>query len=981
MLRPKCLSLAGVLLLLFLCIPAFALDPNRALTQYVHRIWQAPQGLPDATITSILQTHDGYLWLGTEAGLVRFDGVRFSEMASTSPAAQPPLKGAWVRNILEDKHHNLWVGTNEAGLIRLENGVATQYLQKDEPQRSTVQCLLQDRNENIWACTSTGLARLNQGKLTMYGMPQGLPSNNVRSACEAPDGTLWVGGDGNRLSSWNGSSFINHPLTSMPEYGDIRALLCSDDGAVWAGTTNGLIRFAGGREHLMTVKDGLPDNWIYSLIEGRDGTLWIGTKSGFSRFRNGKFESYRTEDGLSQSTVYSLYEDREGSLWAGTKHGLNQFLEGRTIPYTVSEGLPTNDVGPVLQDRDGTVWVGTIGAGLCRFDDARHLTVLTTKQGLAGNEIYALAEDPAGDLWVGTNAGLNLLRHGSVVETYTRDQGLADNHIRFLFHDHAGALWIGTPSGLSMFVNGRFIQPKDASRLSAVAGGEDKAGHFLAATEAGLKIYQDHAFREFAPSDIPLREVDTFFVDQEGLLWMGTLGAGLRLLKDGKVSSYFMRDGLFDNEIYGIAEDSQDRLWMASSKGIFSVNRSDLRKFAEGEIQKFVSTPYSPLDGLRTIESRSGVQPAVWKMKDGTLWFATIRGLLVLDPAKLQRNAPAPPVVIEDVIVNSRKEAPAAIGSAPAGRKDLEFRYTALSFLAPAGIRFRYKLEGYDTNWTDASTRRDAYYTNLPPGKFQFRVIACNVDGLCNESGSAVAFSLAPYYYQRAWFFPLCGAGLLFVAWLVWHMRVRSLRQQFEIVLAERGRIARELHDTLLQGFSGITMGMQAISTGLSAGQGQSRLNELIRDAAQCMREARQSIAGLRAVKGGDAELQAAIAETARQITKSKDIQLKLKLDRGPSHLPASVEGHLLRIAQEAIANSTRHADATTIEVGLRFAKNSICLTVQDDGKGLADAAGPAAGHYGLTGMRERASQIGAQFELLTGPVQGTTVRVLVPAP
>jgi signal transduction histidine kinase len=299
----------------------------------------------------------------------------------------------------------------------------------------------------------------------------------------------------------------------------------------------------------------------------------------------------------------------------------------------------------------------------------------------------------------------------------------------------------------------------------------------------------------------------------------------------------------------------------------------------------------------------------------------------------------------------------------------------------PTGIRFRYKLEGYDTDWTDASQRREAYYTNLPAGRqFRFRVTACNIDGLCNEAGSSVAFALAPYYYQRAWFFPFCGACLALIAWLVWHLRVRSLRQQFEIVLAERGRIARELHDTLIQGFSGITMGMQAIATGLPTAHGQSKLSELIGDAAQCLKEARQAITGLRTVKGTHEELHTALAEAARQITKAKDIQLKLKLDRGPSNLPANVEGHLLRIAQEAIANSAKHADAKTIEVGLRFTNKSICLTVQDDGIGLANAAGfPSTGHYGLTGMRERASQIGAELELLTGPAKGTTVRVLVP--
>src|SRR5215831_18095042 len=420
--------------------PAFALDPNRTLTQYLHRIWQLPQGLPDATVTSILQTDDGYLLLGTETGLVRFDGVRFSEINGGSSG---PLKGAWIRHILEDRQHVLWIGTNDAGVIRLRNGVASQYLQKEQLPRTTVQCLISDRHENVWACTTNGLARLDRGTLVVYGTADGLPTTNIRAACEAADGTLWIGGEGNRLSSWTGSSFVDHTLDLLPAYGSVRALLCASDGALWVGTTNGLIRFAEGKERLLTVKDGLADNWVYSLLEGHNGTLWVGTKSGFSRLRNGKFESYRTEDGLSQSTVYSLFEDREGSLWVGTKHGLNQFLDGRTVPYTVSEGLPSNNVGPVLQDHAGTIWIGTIGSGLTRFDEGR-IRVLTTKQGLTGDGVYALEEDTNGDLWVGTNAGLTRLRNGSVYETYTNAPGLPDDHIQFLFHDRSGVLWIGT---------------------------------------------------------------------------------------------------------------------------------------------------------------------------------------------------------------------------------------------------------------------------------------------------------------------------------------------------------------------------------------------------------------------------------------------------------------------------------------------------------------------------------------------------------
>jgi ligand-binding sensor domain-containing protein/signal transduction histidine kinase len=972
-------SSACALLLLLFCRPAFPLDPTKRLTQYVHRIWQSPQGLPDATITSILQSKDGYLWLGTETGLVRFDGVRFSSIDDTN---QGPLKHNWVRTLLEDRQRGLWIGTNDAGLIRLDHGVATQYSPEEDLARANVQCLVTDSREDLWACTSNGIARLAQGKLTVYRTGQGLPTNNIRAGCAATDGTLWFGGDDSGLSSWTGSGFLTHHLASMPSYGAVRALLCSADGTLWIGTTNGLIRYKAGRERLFTAKDGLADDWVYCLLQTSDSTLWIGTKNGFSRLQDGDIESFRTEDGLSQSTVYSLYEDREGSLWVGTKHGLNQFIDGRAIPYTVSEGLPSNDTGPVLQDHAGAIWIGTLGAGLCRFEDG-HCRALTTKDGLPGNYVYSLAEDQEGDVWVGTNAGLSRLRGGRVYQTYTTAEGLPANTVRFLSRDHGGGLWIGTLAGLTLFQDGKFIQPRgvhEASSPSILGGGDDGDGHFLAATEAGVSMYRNGEFHGFAPDDMPLREVDTVYADPEGLVWMGTFGSGLRLLKGGKAFSFFMRDGLFDSDIYGIVPDGQDRLWMASSKGIFSVNRSDLRKFANGEIQKFVSTPYSPLDGLRTIECKSGIQPAVWKMRDGRLWFSTIRGLLVIDPAKLQRNSPVPPVVIEDVTVNGQGESADQIGKLPPGRRDLEFRYTALSFLVPTGINFRYILDGYDTNWTDAGNRRVAYYTNLPPGQFRFRVTACNSDGICNESGSSVEFALARHYYQRVWFFPLCAAFLAAGLWLGWRQRVQGLKKHFEIVLAERSRIARELHDTLIQGFSGITMGMQAVSMGLPPCEEQSQLKELIHDAANSLKQARESVAGLRGVKEADAELSGAIAEVAGQLTKAKDVRLKLKLDQGPPNLGAEIEYNLLRIVQEAVTNAMKHSGASTIEIGLHCTPEQVGLSIEDNGQGFVETDEfTQTGHYGLAGMRERATEIGAEFELVTGPAKGTTICVRLP--
>ena len=957
--------------------PLYGLDPSRALTQYVHRIWQVPQGLPQAAIYSIWQTHDGYLWLGTQTGLVRFDGVRFTTFDSPSV---PEIKNAWIGNLLEDRRQNLWIGSSDAGLFRLHEGVITRFSTTEGLPSNGVHCLAPARNGDVWVCTSKGVARISGDKILSFGAQQGLPAGAILAAAEGPDGTLWIAGEQARLGVWNRTGFRRYPLKSLPEYAGIRALLCADNGTTWIGTTNGLIRLKAGQERLFTIKDGLADNGIFSLAQGSDGSLWIGTKDGFSRMRSGELESFRTRQGLSQSTVFALHEDREGDLWVGTKHGLNQFLDGRATPFTASEGLPSNETGPVFEDHQGAIWVGTLDAGLGRFD-GRRFTVLTTREGLASNSVYALAEDARGDLWVGTGGGLNRLHDGRVAETFTPASGLPPGKVQCLFRDHAGSLWIGTARGMAVLRQGRLDRGPAAA--SVLALGEDRERHLFVATEGGgLRVLENGKLRQFAPGGTPLRDVDALYQGPEGSLWMGTLGSGLMLWRDGKLSRYSVKDGLFDDEVYGIARDKQDRLWMACSKGIFAVNRSDLLRFAAGAIPHFQSTPYSPTDVLRTIECKAGVQPAAWNMRDGSLWFSTIRGLLVIDPKNLLRKLQPPEVVIEDVSVNGQSEPPGEIDRLAPGRKNIEFRYTGLSFRLPGRITFRHMLEGFDKKWIDAGSRREAYYANLPPGKYRFRVTACNVDGTCNDAGSTVAFTLAPHYYQRAWFWPLSALAAGLSVLLAFRLRIRRLKEHFRIILTERNRIARELHDTLIQGFSGVTMQMQALAARWPGSAERNVLEEIIHDAGNCLREARRSVAGLRSSGGPASGLASAIAQAARQITDTSDVHLRLNVDQGPSDLGAEAQYNLLRIVQEAVTNSVKHSGARTIEVDLRPESDAVYLSVKDDGSGLPPGNGSLAapGHYGLTGMRERAAQIGAQLQLESEPGHGTTVRVVLPS-
>jgi signal transduction histidine kinase len=496
-----------------------------------------------------------------------------------------------------------------------------------------------------------------------------------------------------------------------------------------------------------------------------------------------------------------------------------------------------------------------------------------------------------------------------------------------------------------------------------------------------LAIGEDPSGRPFMAPDGEsplLRHADAVYEEQDGLIWVGTLGDGLRLVDKGRTFTFSIADGLFDDVIYGIAADDHGRLWMACSKGIFWVSREELRRFAAGAIRHVVSTPYSPLDGLRTIECQPGVQPVVTRTQDGRLWFSTIRGLMVIDPGHLTRRLMPPAIAVEDVTVNGERMRPEAIGMLPAGRNNVEFGYTGVSFIAPSRITFRYLLEGFDKTWVDAGARRQAFYTNLPPGRFRFRISACAADDVCSDMPNAVAFGIESRYYQRAWFIPLCVAILALAGWTGYRLRIRRLRAQFNLILAERGRIARELHDTLIQGFAGITMAMQALAARLPSSGARATLEEIVADAGQSLREARRSLAGLRSRPDTPSQLAAALAQTARSLTDAQDLRLKLTLNDQRPDLPADVSYNLVRIAQEAMLNAVRHSGARTLDVKLESTSKRLHLSVNDDGTGFDDEVAPPLGHYGLIGMKERAAQIGADFEVTSERGRGTTVSVLL---
>jgi signal transduction histidine kinase len=593
--------------------------------------------------------------------------------------------------------------------------------------------------------------------------------------------------------------------------------------------------------------------------------------------------------------------------------------------------------------------------------------VFTTRDGLSSNSILALALDGHGGLWVGTQAGLDHVADGHVRRVHAGE-------VSSLQEDSRHRLWIGTNSGAAVLEDGRVSWLENA-RLPVLALGE-AGGRIYAATQtAGVLVFSQSTLEQLPAEELSLRDVDAFYRDADGSLWLGTAGSGLALLNGGKLVGFSMRDGLFDDDIYGIASDDRGRLWLACSKGIFSVDRADLKNFAAGKIKAIPSTPYSPLDGLQTVECKAGVQPGAWRMRNGYISFSTIRGLLLIDPNHIEPKMTPPLVVIEAVTVDGRDGTPSRMPEIEAGERNLQFGYTGVSFRSPTRLTFRYKLEGFDHNWIEAGTRREAFYTNLPPGSYRFLVSSCNYDGTCSESAASVVFTLPARFYQRRWFWPACVLLVALLTRLAYSIRIKQLKRDFNLVLAERGRIARELHDTLIQGFSGVTMQMQALAARLSP-EHKSRLHDIIEDSAGCLREARRSVANLRN-SDGQSGLADAITQAAKQSVGSAGTHLRLHLDPIADRLAPEVEYNLVRIAQEAVTNAVKHSGAATIDVRLTTADSGVRLSVRDDGRGFVPS--PAAGHYGLVGMQERARSIGAELQVKSEVGKGTTVSVKTP--
>ena len=774
---------------LLLCLqPASALDSHKSIKQYTHQVWNDKNGLPENDVQSILQTDDGYIWLATEEGLVRFDGVHFAVFDRKNT---PQITNNNVHTLLQDPHGGLWIGT-ENGLLQLKEGKFALYSVKDGLPDNYIKQLRVDPEGAFWITTNTGMSLWQNGRFVAAPAPGANLIANGSEILKDPNGDRWIRTTtGLTLRRADGTE---RTYTTKDGLSDSRVTVIHRDrrGTLWIGTASGLNRLVGGRIFVYSLGAKTPLPPIAQLCEDRDGNLWIGTGgSGLFRLSPEGLTSFSVADGLSNDSVQVIYEDRDGNLWVGTNGGgADEFRDGVFTTYSKAEGLTSDSVWTVMEGGDGSIWVGTQGHGLNRLKDGR-VTVYPTYRGFSNDSVNCLLQTRDGTLWIGKDEGVNQLRDGKVLGRPAVPP-LPRERVSVMREDSSGALWFGTAAGLFRLKDGRVTSYTAADGLASnqirnIVQSRD--GTLWVGTSAGLSHLQEGKVRSYTTRDgLPSDEVLGLYEDGDGILWIGGTG-GLSRFKDGKFTTYTERDGLFNNVAWAILEDDRGYLWMSSNKGVSRVSRRELNEFAEGKVKSVMAIAYGIEDGMRSAECNGGVSPSAWKDHRGNLWFATEEGATRVDPHQVSRNRAPFRVRIEEVLVGKSAVDALHGGRVPPGRHELEFHYTAPSFGAAQGIHFRYRLEGFDQEWVEADTRRAAYYTNIPPGPYRFRVRATNADGVESENEASVELYLAPHLYQTPWFYALCILAAAGVVISVFRLRVRSLRarqQELETRVAER---------------------------------------------------------------------------------------------------------------------------------------------------------------------------------------------------
>lgn len=967
--------------------------------EYTSRAWHSDEGLPYNIVRSIAQTPDGYLWIGTFAGLARFDGVRFVTFDARNT---PTLKNSNISAECTDAEGTLWIGTYGGGLTRMKDGVFTHYGDKEGLVDDEISSLCAARDGSIWIGSTAGVDHFKDGKFTHYGSKDGLASEIIRSVYEDREGNVWMG-TGLGLNRLRGGVMQTFSMDNGLPNNSIRGMLQDKDGMLWIGTDVGMTRYDGKKFRNYTQEDGLPERFVQTFCLDQRGNLWIGTYGGLVRFKDGKFHDEPSEDKEPYDLVNTVFSDHEGNVWAGSREGLIRFIPRRFSIFTKREGLSHNNVLCVTEDSRGAVWAGTWGSGLNKLENGKVAAVYSIKTGYPQDLILSLCETRDGSMWVGADFDMGLCRieAGGKVTHYTWRDGLFNAAVRSLHEGRDGTLWIGTSMGLNSYRAGKISKftvtnnnlPGPVVRDTH----EDRQGRLWIISEDGAGVMVNGHCTNFtnAPglSSTYLISVNE---SSNGDLWMGSYGGGIERYHNGQFSSYGSDQGLPSDSAFYAVEDNSGYLWISSTKGISRVPFGDFDDLDRGAIKTLRVTSYGRIDGLMGPVCNSTSQPSGWKCRDGRILFPSTKGLVTVD-ASIPPNPAAPPVRIEEIIVDNKPvelvapsplgpdalaaSAPGAPLKFPAGRGGLEIHYTALSLQLAEKDHFKYKLEGVDADWVNAGTRRVAYYNNVGPGSYHFRVMACNDDGVWNDAPAALAIMLLPHFWQTGWFRVSALIALVGgVAGLARYVTYRKLQAKLAVLEGlhaidkERARIARDIHDDLGSRLTQIALLSDRFGEEpLDDVEGSARkISSTARDLSQSLDEIVWAVNPHHDTLVGLVEY---ISQFSDDFLEDTSIRSRLKL---PAKLPAwtipaEARHQFFLSFKEALHNAIKHGEATEIELEVIAQDGLIQLVIADNGCGFDPASNGARGN-GLKNMRQRLERIGGKFEITSQPGRGTRV-------
>lgn len=957
-----------------------ALSPNKAIAEYMHDRWEAEQGFPGGPVNAIAQTQDGYLWLGTNRGLVRFDGVSFVLIEHTDSSRVPfgPVLG-----LATDAQGNLWIRLQGPELLRYHDGTFQNVLLASNGQEKnviTAMCIGQN-GELLLSGLESGVVR-NETRGFETLLPGPMVPHLIISIAEMRDGKVWLG------TREQGLYYLDYGrITSLSEKLEDKKInsLLATDSELWIGTDSGLLRWNGKELLRGGISDVLDHVQITAITKDRDSNVWVGTSQGLLRINDAGVSSADLDQKRRADSVTALFEDREGNVWVGTTRGVERLRDSAFTTYFVPDGLPSESNGPLYVDTQHRTWFAPADGGLYWLKDGQIHRV--TAGGLSDDVVYSI-DGHEGELWVGRRRGLTHLRDSSSsssATTYTTADGLAQDSVYAVHQSRDGTVWAGTlNAGVSRLKDGRFTTYNTAvglasNTVSSIA--EDAGGTMWFGTPNGLSALSNGQWRTYTAQDgLPPGNVNCLRTGSAGVLWIGT-DNGLAFLRSASIQTPVDAPDSIREEIFGIEEDGSGALWIATAKHILRVDgdklvhqmveSSDVREFGEG-------------DGLL---SAQGVQRYRSLVADqvGRIWISTNRGISFVTPTSIKSSSPPALVRVDGISVDGRRINSGEEICVPAPHQRITLSYTGLSLTFPARVRYMYRLDGFDKSWTEPTATRQAVYTNLPPGHYRFRVMASNSDGVWNSSEASLPFEIEPMFWQT-WWFRLCSVmivGLAVLACVKLRMMAltRQMRLRFEERLTERTRIAQELHDTLLQGVISASMQLHVVNEQTPAESTvKPAINRILGLMGRVSEEGRNAVEGLRTLQSS-VDLGHAFSEIQQEFGSHGEVDFRVIMEGHARPMHPFIRDEVYRIGREALTNAFRHAQANKIEVELEYGDDQLRILVRDNGIGF-DSKALRYGrerHWGLSGMQERAKQIGGELKVFSRPAAGTEVELIVP--